>query len=515
MQKRDRLVGNARIAAALLDVLAAEGDAGARSRVWAALGGEGASLGSESWIKDATLRALWRAGGGDPERARRVGRELLAPGALGLFFAYSGIATVEKAYRRCDQWLAREATGVRYVCERIEEGEARVRCELPPEGEAAEAADGTCALRLGMLEAVPGLFGLLPARVQEVECRRRGDAACVYEARWSRHSRRGLLAGGLAAGFAAGVAIGLGGLSGRDPLELGLLGLAALGFTILGAAAGRSADLARQLAAVAGARRGQLALLEQADSELAERIDEMAKVDSALEAAPPAPRPGPGGGGEDASPVLDRQRELGVRAADELRESTRALRGVLGDLPAEGEAASALRCELDRLESLRVSLGHDAREGAAPQRESADLAAIVRGALELVRERRPAVRFEWQVDEPLPRVVCDPFQIEQMVVQLLENAAAASHEVQGAVRIGLTCAARCVELSVEDEGPGLDEELVDATFDPFSAPQRAGSDVDFGWTVSYRIVREHGGELRMESRPGRGTRITAALPTAD
>lgn len=457
----DDLTTNARIAASLLDVLAASGDAAARARALHAAGVDATALRALSaWIQTDGLHAMFRAASAHPRLARRVGRELVAPAGLGLFFSYAGVATTEKAYRRCDQILARPARNDVYEALEIDRERAKIaftpagaagRDPRPPGATPAYRDKLFCELRRGMLEGIPCVFGLLPARVRERECVDRGDARCVYEVHWSRAVRAGLVFGGLA-GLAMGPALAF--AAGAPPWAVAL---AAPALGLVSAAAGRSFDLARQLEAVAGPRRGHLALLDQADKALAEKMDELAKLGAMLDA-----------GREEGGP----------------------------DSPGDARHRSS------QLPAARVS--------------TPDVAALVREAARSARRALPeSFDVELDFDDDISfAAACEPFQLEQVVEHLLKNACE-SMNGEGHARISLQSGAAGLEISVEDSGAGLEQEVVDRVFDPFvarPADAAAASASDFGLTVAYRIVTEHGGELRVQTSEGQGTRVTAVLP---
>jgi len=113
----------------------------------------------------------------------------------------------------------------------------------------------------------------------------------------------------------------------------------------------------------------------------------------------------------------------------------------------------------------------------------------------------------------------EPHQLEMVVLQLIQNAATAAlaeaergGDTDRSVRVSLQAAGDSWELAVEDDGVGIEEELVDQVFDPFLASVSASGPRGSGLAGAYRVVEQHGGELRLESAPGRGTRITARLP---
>ncbi len=509
MRDLDKPPGNARIAAALLDVLTASGSAAGRARAEKALEGvDPPRRRRTDWIETERLRDGFRAAAVGPQLARRIGRALVAPQAIGLVLGYSGIATPEKAYRRCDGLLPREQRGDRFSAAHIEEGRARIefRPASPSSGDVL-----FCSVRLGMLEAMTPLYGLLPARVSETACAHRGASACVYEVEWRRTPRTGLLLGSLVGallGGAAGAGLAfLAGLAGSLAIAIALL------VSLTGAAAGRSIDLARQLAAVAQGRLGQLTLLDQADGVLAEKMDVLAKLETTGAELLPERTLGSsslrGGPSESREPSVARRLHRSVAT---LQRSLDALRR--GDLDSDDARALLDECaEVTReIHGIGAEVATDEGEGEAVL-ETADLSEIVRQGVAAVSPSQPTgveVVLETPVGPALVR--CQPFQLEQVVIQLIMNASQSTGGT-GTVVVKLSECPEGYEVSISDEGEGIDPEILDRLFDPFFTPP-VGADAGLGLTICYRIVHQHGGELLVHSEPGRGTRVAVVLPAA-
>ncbi|MBW2699152.1 MAG: sensor histidine kinase, partial [Deltaproteobacteria bacterium] len=418
---------------------------------------------------------------------------------------------------------------------KIEAQRGRILFHPPPPGHADRPDDDTgaalCALRGGMFEAIPMLFGLVPARVREKACAYRGAAACEFEVSWTRTPRIGLM-GGLLAGGLIGAALIL--LGPGWGLPLWSLGLAGPSLAVICAAAGRSLDLARQLEAVAGARRGQLALLDQLDTSLAERMDELAKLDPRADSTA-------GAAGEDGQsdaiqglvPVLreageDGDRHLLESATAETRTTilaaARALRDELAQLherisnqgsPADAAVQASVRSCAAHGRHIEAAVGELERRLVAGEttREACEPRALLQRALEGLRpELPPDLRVEADLDADLPLIHCDTFQIEHVIEQLLRNAAEAVSG-SGHVRLSLAASPGGVEIAVEDNGAGIEHHTVDEVFDPFMAGGPVGQRGGLGLTVCYRIVEEHGGELHVRSSAETGTRVSIVLPT--
>jgi len=65
---------------------------------------------------------------------------------------------------------------------------------------------------------------------------------------------------------------------------------------------------------------------------------------------------------------------------------------------------------------------------------------------------------------------------------------------------------------VEDDGPGIHEDLAGKIYDPFFSTKEGGTGL--GLALTHQIVRDHGGTIRVDSRPGHGARFTVSLPVA-
>ncbi len=123
-----------------------------------------------------------------------------------------------------------------------------------------------------------------------------------------------------------------------------------------------------------------------------------------------------------------------------------------------------------------------------------------------------------ELDPVLP-TICDLGQLSQVVLNLVTNARDAMKPQGGTLTIGLRERDGAIEISVVDTGTGIPEEIRDKIFEPFVTTKGAlgGSQTPgtgLGLSVSYGIVRDHGGEILVASEVGRGTTMTVRLPMA-
>ncbi len=117
------------------------------------------------------------------------------------------------------------------------------------------------------------------------------------------------------------------------------------------------------------------------------------------------------------------------------------------------------------------------------------------------------------LDESLPMIVVDPSQVERVFLNLIINAAEA---MSGGGTLTLTTAyglnAQTIEIEVKDTGHGISIENMERIFNPFFTTKEIGHGVGLGLAISYGIVKEHNGEITVESEIGHGARFTVSLP---
>jgi two-component system, NtrC family, sensor kinase len=185
-----------------------------------------------------------------------------------------------------------------------------------------------------------------------------------------------------------------------------------------------------------------------------------------------------------------------------------------GERPAETRAlCRAIQAEVDRLTDITETYLHFARL-PKPKLQEESLNQIVRSTTDFEREPMSlrGVKLEVDLATDLPAVQVDDAQVRQALLNLLRNAADAVAEVgTGAVRVATRAGeVGYVEVVVEDDGPGIHEELTGKIYDPFFSTKEGGTGL--GLALTHQIVRDHGGTIRVDSRPGHGARFTVSLP---
>ncbi len=151
------------------------------------------------------------------------------------------------------------------------------------------------------------------------------------------------------------------------------------------------------------------------------------------------------------------------------------------------------------------------------QRSEADLNRIIRSTLSLVdhKLRLSNLKTEVVLDEKLPQILCDASQMQQVVLNLVLNAAESTHGKEGGwVRVETAPGVDpgTLAMSVSDNGEGIPAENLGKVFTPFFTTKPEGKGVGLGLAVLYGIVQSHGGDVAVESTPGVGTKFTVTLP---
>ncbi len=209
--------------------------------------------------------------------------------------------------------------------------------------------------------------------------------------------------------------------------------------------------------------------------------------------------------------------ELAAGVAHELNNPLTSILGFTELLLEELPLQSPIRADLERIaaESRRArdivrGLLDFSRE-ARPQKDLADVGEVARRTLNLLRlrlEKRGVVVEEDYAPDLVP-VPVDRGQIEQVFWNLLNNALQAMPQ-GGKLSIRTFREGQEVAVAFSDTGIGISPEVQEHLFEPFftTYPERAG----LGLSISLGIVREHGGRITVESRPGQGSTFTVWLP---
>ena len=149
-----------------------------------------------------------------------------------------------------------------------------------------------------------------------------------------------------------------------------------------------------------------------------------------------------------------------------------------------------------------------------PEVKDSDLNALAERAAELVghQMKLKQVTIALNLDRDLPRVPADEGQLRQALLALLMNALDAT-SAGGRVEIATTREGdEAVALTVSDSGIGIAPENLGKIFSPFFTTKPVGQGTGLGLAICHGIVGSHGGEIKVESEEGKGTRLSLVLP---
>ncbi|MDD4731143.1 MAG: ATP-binding protein [Desulfovibrio sp.] len=150
-----------------------------------------------------------------------------------------------------------------------------------------------------------------------------------------------------------------------------------------------------------------------------------------------------------------------------------------------------------------------------PVQENVDVGALVEGTISFLANeamhRNIIIQREYAPD--LPLINTDATQVQQVVLNLLENAIDAVNR-DGNITVRTGADQQGVFFSVQDNGPGIEPGLLSKIFDPFFSTKKVGEGTGLGLSITYGIVERLGGRILAESEPGQGATFTVHLPAA-
>lgn len=183
--------------------------------------------------------------------------------------------------------------------------------------------------------------------------------------------------------------------------------------------------------------------------------------------------------------------------------------------PQESEAGKVFQ-EAERARRIVKNLLYFARE-TKPERSRVDLNEIVERTLALrgYELRVENIVVECALADGLPETLADPYQLQQVVLNLLINAEQALLESRGQGHVWIRtrrASSSRIAVEVSDDGPGVPPSIASRIFDPFFTTKPPGVGTGLGLSIVYGIVQQHGGEVTLESHRGAGAKFVVELP---
>ncbi len=185
-----------------------------------------------------------------------------------------------------------------------------------------------------------------------------------------------------------------------------------------------------------------------------------------------------------------------------------------GDRKPLEEHPTTARGEIQRLDTILKQFLHAVRP-TVPRRERQDIHALLHQTLRLFEHELESRKISVELDlaDVLPPTVIDGGQFQQVFYNLIRNAYQALPGENGRITIRTRVNDFEYVISIEDNGSGISPEHMGAIFEPYRTTKPSGSGL--GLLIVRRIVREHGGEIAIESEEHQGTRVIIHLPRAE
>lgn len=182
-----------------------------------------------------------------------------------------------------------------------------------------------------------------------------------------------------------------------------------------------------------------------------------------------------------------------------------------GDRAPLEENLTTARREIQRLDTiLRQFL--EAIRPTKPQREPCELLPILHETIQLLEPELASreIQVELDLEDDFPKMELDGSQFQQVFYNLLRNAYQAIRGKDGRIRISSRHNDYECVISIQDNGTGISPEHMGSLFEPYRTTKQSGTGL--GLLIVRRVVREHGGEIEIESEPDHGTTIHIHLP---
>ena len=214
---------------------------------------------------------------------------------------------------------------------------------------------------------------------------------------------------------------------------------------------------------------------------------------------------------KDITPILDEYYSLngdfsiaGMLYSSSREKIARSLDGVL-----KGS---------ERIQNITKNLTEYARADSNTLSEPVDINKVVEVAMLITENliKKSTNHFRINLGKDLPLVRGNAQQLEQVVINLITNACQSLKDPSAEIKIStyFNSQRKKVRIKVEDQGVGIQPDDLKYIMEPFFTTKRDSGGTGLGLSVSYNIVKSHGGTLIMDSKPGQGTTARVSFPVA-
>jgi two-component system NtrC family sensor kinase len=121
------------------------------------------------------------------------------------------------------------------------------------------------------------------------------------------------------------------------------------------------------------------------------------------------------------------------------------------------------------------------------------------------------IRLDLQLQESLPQVTSDRLQLQQVFLNIINNAIDAIGK-DGVITITTHTVAGDVRVVIQDDGPGIEKHILPHIFEPFYTTKEVGKGTGLGLSITYGLIKKLGGDITVRSIVGQGTAFTITIP---
>lgn len=180
------------------------------------------------------------------------------------------------------------------------------------------------------------------------------------------------------------------------------------------------------------------------------------------------------------------------------------------------DSMDQIRVQIHRCKRITQNLLRFARRTQS-MIESVDINAFIKEVVELMeREARTSgIKLSMDLDSHLPVIKSDPSQLQQVFLNMINNAMDALEQMPyGAIKITTRSdnSGQPVRIIIADTGPGIRPEHLEKIFDPFFTTKPVGKGTGLGLSICYSIIERLGGQIKVRSTPGEGAEFSLSLP---
>jgi two-component system NtrC family sensor kinase len=187
------------------------------------------------------------------------------------------------------------------------------------------------------------------------------------------------------------------------------------------------------------------------------------------------------------------------------------------EIPPESKRRRILELSLSETQRLTEML-RNMLSFSKPEEEKkrpVNINELIEGILLIMEKqmREANIRIETELDQQIPEIMASTNQMRQVLLNMFKNAKEAMPN-GGTLTLGTRRDADRVLIHIRDTGTGIPDEIKDKIFEAFFTTKQKVKGVGLGLSVCYGIIKDHGGEIKVDSQEGRGTTFTISLPVS-